>query len=387
MKAIGLMSGTSFDGIDAALVDVTPHDEGYSSALIDFVSLPYADDVARRLRAALPPNRGSLQELAELHRDVGLEFARAARAVASDARVDFVASHGQSMWHDGGRNVTLQIGDPFVIREAMHATVCYDFRTADTAAGGCGAPLVPYVDAMLLASDDESRVALNLGGIANLTVLPRGLQRGAGGGYDVVAFDTGPSNMLIDAFVYARSNGERRFDRDGELAARGRINEALLEAMLADAYFAQAPPKSTGRELFGAQFLDRYAAQLDDLSDEDGAATLTALTVASVGNAIAAYAPGVERIFVSGGGARNPTLMAGLARRLAPAAVESSEAAGIDADAKEAIAFAILGYETLRGRPGNVPRVTGARHPSVLGGIAPHDLTRLLVRIEAECAQ
>lgn len=387
MKAIGLMSGTSFDGIDAVLVDIVPRGDGYSATQIDFVSLPYADDVARRLRAALPPNRGSLQELAELHRDVGLEFARAARAVASDARVDFVASHGQSMWHDGERNVTLQIGDPFVIREAMHATVCYDFRTADTAAGGCGAPLVPYVDAMLLASGDESRVALNLGGIANLTVLPRGLQRGAGGGYDVVAFDTGPSNMLIDAFVYARSNGERRFDRDGELAARGRINEALLKAMLAEPYFAQAPPKSTGRELFGAQFLDRYAAQLDDLSDEDGAATLTALTVASVGVAIAAHAPGVGRVIASGGGARNPTLMAGLARRLAPAIVESSDAAGIDADAKEAIAFAILGYETLRGRPGNVPRVTGARHPSVLGGIAPHDLARLLVRIEAECAQ
>lgn len=387
MIAIGLMSGTSFDGIDAALVEVMPRAEGYGAKLLDFVTMPYADDVARRLRAVLPPNTGSLQELAELHRDVGLEFARAARAVAADAHVDYVASHGQSMWHDGERNVTLQIGDPFVIREALHATVCYDFRTADTAAGGCGAPLVPYVDAMLLTSPSETRVALNLGGIANLTVLPRGLQRGPGGGYDVVAFDTGPSNMLIDAFVFARTNGERRFDRDGELAARGRIDDALLQAMLQEPYFAQAPPKSTGRELFGAQFLDRFASRLDELSTEDGAATLTALTVASVGDAIAAHAPGVQRLIVSGGGSRNPTLMAALARRVAPAIVETSAAAGIDADAKEAIAFAILGYETLRGRPANVPRVTGARHSAVLGGIAPHELARLLVRVEAECAR
>lgn len=387
MIAVGLMSGTSFDGIDAALVEIVPRGDGYSTTLLDFVTLPYADDVGRRLRAVLPPNKGSLQELAELHRDVGREFARAARAAAADARVDFVASHGQSMWHDGERNVTLQIGDPFAIREAMHATVCSDFRSADTAVGGCGAPLVPYVDAMLLASAEESRVALNVGGIANLTVLPRGLERGAGGGYDVVAFDTGPGNMLIDAFVYARSNGERRFDRDGAVAARGNVDDALLRELLADAYFAQAPPKSTGRERFGLQFLEQHAVRLDELSDEDGAATLTALTVASVGDAIDAFAPDAQRLIVSGGGARNPTLMRGLAQRLAPVAVESSDAMGIDADAKEAIAFALLGYETLRGRPANVPRVTGARHARVLGSIAPYELARLLVRVEAECAR
>jgi anhydro-N-acetylmuramic acid kinase len=322
-----------------------------------------------------------------LHRDVGLALARAARAVSADTRIDYVASHGQTMWHDGERNITLQIGDPFVVREAMNVTVCYDFRSADTAAGGCGAPLVPYVDAMLLADPQEARVALNLGGIANLSVLPRGLQREAGGGYDLIAFDTGPGNMLIDAFVRERTRGVQRFDRDGALAARGSVNTALLDAMLADAYFKRKPPKSTGRERFGAQFLTKYESLLDPLSTEDGAATLTELTAASIADAVRIYAPETTCAIVSGGGARNPTLLARLAARLAPVRVEASDSMGIDADAKEAIAFAMLGYETLRGRPANIPRVTGAARAVVLGSIAPYRLAQLLARLEGEWVQ
>ncbi len=385
MIAVGLMSGTSLDGIDAALIDVHPTRNGYSVELLDFVTQPYADDLSARLRSALPPNSGSLQLVAELHRDVGLALARAARAVAANTRVDFVASHGQTMWHDGERGVTLQIGDPFAVRQAMQATVCYDFRSADTAAGGCGAPLVPYVDALLLAAPDETRVALNLGGIANLTVLPANLARGPDGGYDVVAFDTGPGNMLIDALVRDRTHGMQRFDRYGELALRGTVCAAALQAMLADRYFAQPPPKSTGRERFGSQFLQQHAARIDGLSLEDGAATLTALTAESVAAAVRASAPQAARIVVSGGGARNPALMAGLAARLAPLPVEPSDAMGVDAEAKEAIAFAILGFETLRGRPANVPRVTGAAGAVVLGSIAPYRLAQLLARVEAEC--
>lgn len=384
MIAIGLMSGTSFDGVDAALVRILPTVHGYEIETLDFVTRPYDAEVVERLAAMLPPNPGSTAEVAELHRRVGEQFALAARAVAAGTTVDFVASHGQTIWHDGDRNVTLQIGDPFAIREAMRATVCYDFRSADTAAGGCGAPLVPYVDALLLASEDEERVALNLGGIANLTLLPRGIRRGADGAFDVVAFDTGPANMLMDAFVTERTRGRQRYDRKGDLAARGVVHHDLLEAMLADPYFAKEPPKSTGRERFGAQFLARHAASLESLELEDGVATLAELTAASVADQIATRMP-TARVLVAGGGARNPALLARLQARLPRARVETTATMGIDPDAKEAIAFAVLGCETLRGRGANVPRATGASRSVPLGAIAPHDLARLLTRIEAEC--
>ncbi|MDQ2992074.1 MAG: anhydro-N-acetylmuramic acid kinase [Candidatus Eremiobacteraeota bacterium] len=384
MIAIGLMSGTSFDGVDAALVRIVPMAHGYEIETLDFVTRPYDAEVVERLAALLPPHAGSTAEVAELHRRIGEQFGLAARAVAAGTPVDFVASHGQTIWHDGDRSVTLQIGDPFAIREAMRATVCYDFRSGDTAAGGCGAPLVPYVDALLLASEDEERVALNLGGIANLTLLPRGIRRGADGAFDVVAFDTGPANMLMDAFVAERTRGRQRYDRDGELGVRGFVHDRLLEAMLAEPYFAKEPPKSTGRERFGAQFLARYAASLEALELEDGVATLAELTAATVADQIAKRMP-AARVLVAGGGARNPALLARLQARLPQARVETTAMMGIDPDAKEAIAFAVLGCETLRGRGANVPRATGASRSVPLGAIAPHDLARLLTRIEAEC--
>jgi len=382
--AVGLMSGTSLDGIDAALVEIRPRGDGYAIDLLDFVTQPFAPDLADALPAALPPSPGTIAQLATLHREVGMALARAAGAVARERRVDFVASHGQSIWHDGGRHISLQIGDAFPIREALRTTVCYDFRTADTAAGGCGAPLVPYFDAVMLADADEERVALNLGGIANFSALPRGLRRGADGAFDVLAYDSGPGNMLIDALVRRRTDGAQKFDRDGALAARGRVDAALLEAMLSEPYFTSPSPKSTGRELFGAQFLERY--DLDGLSLEDAAATVTALTAASVADAIRGAGLQRPRVLVSGGGARNPTLMGMLGQRLAGSCVESTQTMGIDPDAKEAIAFALLGYETLRGRVSNVPRATGARRAVCLGAVAPHDWARLMVRIEAECA-
>jgi anhydro-N-acetylmuramic acid kinase len=382
--AIGLMSGTSFDGVDAALVRMTPNENGYAIETLDFVTRPYDAEVVERLAALLPPHAGSTAEVAEMHHRVGEQFALAARAVAAGTAVDFIASHGQTVWHDGERNVTLQIGDPFAIRETMRATVCYDFRSADTAAGGCGAPLVPYVDALLLASEEEERVAVNLGGIANLTLLPRGLRRGADGAFDVVAFDTGPANMLMDAFVTERTRGRLHYDRDGDLATRGSVDQDVLETLLTDPYFAQAPPKSTGRERFGSQFLARHAVLLDPLEIEDGVATLAELTAATVADQIARRMP-AARVLVAGGGARNPALLARLAARLPRARVETTAVMGIDPDAKEAIAFAVLGFETLRGREANVPRATGAGRSVPLGGIAPHGLARLLARVEAEC--
>lgn len=384
MIAIGLMSGTSFDGVDAALVRATPTSTGYAIETLDFLTRPYDAEVVEALAAALPPHPGSTAAVAELHRRIGEQFGLAARAVAAGAPVDFVASHGQTIWHDGERRITLQIGDPFAIREAVRATVCYDFRAADTAAGGCGAPLVPYVDALMLASDDEPRVALNLGGIANLTLLPPGIRRGADGAFDLVAFDTGPANMLMDAFVAERTRGRLRFDRDGALASRGKVDATALEMLAGDPYFVREPPKSTGRERFGTQFLARHAAALDPLELEDGVATLAELTALTVADQIAPRMP-QARVLVSGGGARNPALLARLAARLPQARVETTASMGIDPDAKEAIAFAVLGIETLRGRGANVPRATGASRSVPLGAIAPHDLSRLLAKLEAEC--
>jgi anhydro-N-acetylmuramic acid kinase len=375
-----LMSGTSIDGVDAALVRILPREAGYDVKLLRFETQPFDSKLREALLGALPPNSGSVAAVAQIHHALGLTYAKAARAVAANERVDYVASHGQTVWHDGAARTTFQLGDPFVIREAIGATVCYDFRSADCAAGGQGAPLVAYVDALLLSSAEEDRVALNLGGIANLSILRKGAPP-----EQTIAFDTGPSNMLIDAFVRARSGDRSAFDQNGKLAAAGAVNAELLAAMLADEYFAILPPKTTGREHFGAQFLARYDRELSRLSLEDGAATLTELTAASVANAIARAGLTSARIIVSGGGAHNATLLARLAARLQPARVETSDAMGMPVDAKEAIAFAVLGYETLRGRPGNVPAATGARHGAVLGAIAPYRLSEVRARIEDEC--
>ncbi|HZY95726.1 MAG TPA: anhydro-N-acetylmuramic acid kinase [Candidatus Cybelea sp.] len=374
------MSGTSIDGVDAALVRILPREAGYDVKLLRFETQPFDSKLREALLGALPPNSGSVAAVAQIHHALGLTYAKAARAVAANERVDYVASHGQTVWHDGAARTTFQLGDPFVIREAIGATVCYDFRSADCAAGGQGAPLVAYVDALLLSSAEEDRVALNLGGIANLSILRKGAPP-----EQTIAFDTGPSNMLIDAFVRARSGDRSAFDQNGKLAAAGAVNAELLAAMLADEYFAILPPKTTGREHFGAQFLARYDRELSRLSLEDGAATLTELTAASVANAIARAGLTSARIIVSGGGAHNATLLARLAARLQPARVETSDAMGMPVDAKEAIAFAVLGYETLRGRPGNVPAATGARHGAVLGAIAPYRLSEVRARIEDEC--
>lgn len=380
MIAVGLMSGTSLDGIDAALVRILPKGESYRIDLLNFATLPYDPDLLERLRRALPPNAGTVEDAAQLHHRIGDAFARAALHVSSDMPIDYVASHGQTIWHDGDAHVTLQVGDPFVIREIANATVCYDFRSADCAAGGHGAPLVPYVDALLLASADEDRVAINIGGIANLTALPRGSKP-----HEVVAFDSGPGNMLIDAFVRERTNGASPYDRGGAFALRGRVNAGALDAMLADPYFAQAPPKTTGRERFGAQFLREHHAQLASLSLEDGAATLAALTSATLAAAVRSVSGEGARVLVSGGGAHNAAIVGGLQERLAGMRVERSDAMNLHADAKEAVAFAVLGYETLRGRPANVARVTGAAHPALLGAIAPRALPALLAKVEAEC--
>jgi anhydro-N-acetylmuramic acid kinase len=378
MIAVGLMCGTSLDGIDAARVSIEPDGAGYRVNTLAFLTLPFDDALRARVHAAYPPAPLDALALSRLHADVGEAFARAALAVDAGS-AEFIASHGLTLAHDGAAHHTLQIGDPFRVREATGRTVLYDFRSADTAAGGQGAPLVPFVDHLLLGDREETRVALNLGGIANLSVLP------AGAGVDAtIAFDSGPANLPIDTYVAARSDGRARYDRAGAYAAAGTVDAALLATLLDDPYFRAAPPKSTGRERFGAPFVARVRARLDALAFNDAVATLTALTVRTVADAVRRHAPSATTLIVSGGGAHNLSMLDGIAAGLPAVRVVRSDAFGIDPDAKEAIAFAILGRESLAERPAGLPRVTGARGPRVLGAIAPAGLAALLARIRGE---
>jgi anhydro-N-acetylmuramic acid kinase len=337
-----------------------------------FATVPFAETLRARILAAYPPAPIGALELSALHAQIGEAFGAAVATVAAGTPLDAVASHGVTLAHDGEAQHTLQLGDAFRIRERTQATVIYDFRSADTAAGGTGAPLVPFVDALLFARYAPC-VALNLGGIANLTVLPDG-----------IAFDSGPANLPIDTYVTLRTNGTRRYDEDGALARAGTVDEALLAELLAEPYFARRPPKTTGREQFGAPYIARRRARLHALALEDAVATLTALSVRTIAAACDAHAPDAALLIVSGGGARNPALVEGLRTALPRVDVTLSDRYGVDADAKEAIAFAVLGCVALRERAAGLPRVTGARGPRVLGAIAPYGLRALLERAMRE---
>jgi anhydro-N-acetylmuramic acid kinase len=372
VKIAGIISGTSLDGIDVAICDVRAQADAVRVRCERFTTVPFAEDLRARIMTAYPPAPVGALELSALHAAIGEAFGEAIRTVAAGTTLDAVASHGITLAHAGTAHHTLQLGDAFRIRERTNTTVIYDFRSADTAAGGTGAPLVPFVD-MLLFADHAPCVALNLGGIANLTVLPEG-----------IAFDSGPANLPIDTYVTLRSNGAERFDRDGKLARSGTQNTALLERMLADAYFSEHPPKTTGREEFGEPFIARWRTDLDALEFADAVATLTALTVRTVSDAIGSEASRAQLVIASGGGARNPALIEGLRAQLAGVRVAISDEFGVNVDAKEAIAFAVLGYTTLRGHAAGLPRVTGAAGPRVLGAIAPHDLHALLERVRLE---
>lgn len=359
------MSGTSGDGVDAALVQVR---EPLDARLVGFCTEPYGE--AERAAMAEAVASGGARELALLHAALGERFAAAALAVLAAARVaphdvSVIASHGHTVWHEPGR-VSWQLGDPAVIAERVGVTVVSDFRARDVAAGGQGAPLVPLADVMLFGRDDRPRVLLNLGGMANITYVPR---RGDLAG--AIAFDTGPGVAVIDA-VAARLDPPARFDDGGAGAARGVAIVSVIDALLGDGYFDAPPPKSTGRERYG----DAYAARLLEMvrraggSDDDALATATALTVRTVARGLDRFVPktGFDLV-VSGGGSRNATLMAGL-EALAPGLARFDDLF-FDGKAKEAVAFAVLGWLTIEGRPGNVPAATGARHARVLGSVTP----------------
>jgi anhydro-N-acetylmuramic acid kinase len=381
MKVIGLMSGTSADGVDAALVEVSPEARP-AVAVLAHDTWPYPAGLRERVLALA--SGGSTEEVCHLNVYLGELFAEAALAVARAAGVDIAAvaligSHGQTIHHlptprrEGSHAVrsTLQIAEPAVIAERTGVTTIANFRPRDMAAGGEGAPLVPLVHHQLFAHPERSRAILNIGGIANLTILPAGADAAA-----VTGFDTGPGNVLMDEFVRAAGLSQKGYDEDGRLAAAGRVDKRLLAELLRHPFVSRRPPKSTGREAFGPGLAREVLARIRaaGLPETDGVATLAAFTVQAIAENLRAFvfpATAVQEVIVMGGGARNASLMQGLREALPECAILAAEAAGVPGRAVEAVTFAVLAYLTGSGRPGNLPAVTGAAGPRILGSIVP----------------
>jgi anhydro-N-acetylmuramic acid kinase len=349
VRVLGLSSGTSHDGIDAALVDFDAHGDTLRARLLQHTTVPYPAALREDLLAALPPQRVGLDAVCRLDTRIGQAFAALAAEAVERHGGELIVSHGQTLFHwvdDGRVHGTLQLGQPAWIAERTGLPVVSDLRARDVAAGGQGAPLVSFLDQLLLQGRPGTPAALNLGGIANLTV----------GG---LAFDVGPANALLDAA--ARHFTGARYDEDGRLAASGRVLPELLGRLLQDPFYARPAPKTTGKEHFHARYVD-----YGDATAPDVLATLTRLTAQTVADAARAH--GVTELIASGGGVRNATLMAALREHLP---VTTSDALGLPAQAKEAYAFAVLGFLTCHGVPATLPSATGARHASLLGSVTP----------------
>jgi anhydro-N-acetylmuramic acid kinase len=367
MRVIGLMSGTSFDAIDAAAADLTLDDDVITLTPLGVLSRPYPAHLRDAIGAALPPGPTTVEQVCRLDTLIGQAFA----ALAGEAdeqlcggAADLVVSHGQTVFHwvDAGRvKGTLQLGQPAWIAEHTGLTVVADLRARDIAAGGQGAPLVSLFDLLWLGSRPGTPVALNLGGIANITVASR--ER------DPVAFDTGPANALIDAAVARSTDGRSRYDAEGATAARGQVDTRLLDRLLDEPYYAAAAPKSTGKELFSLPYLLNALDDGEPRRHEDVVATLTALTARTVADAVARSA-GTE-VIAAGGGTSNPVLMSMLATALGGTPLTTTAELGVPPTAKEAYAFATLGFLSVHGLAGTVASCTGARRPTVLGSVTP----------------
>jgi len=378
------MSGTSADGIDAALVEIGPVKTLPNIRLIEFLVLPFPAQLRERILRVADAGSGATSEICRLNVLLGELFARAATAVARRARVPLrdvalIGSHGQTIAHlpdpkaEYGVSIssTLQIGEPSVIAERTGVTTVADFRPRDLAAGGEGAPLTPYLHALLFRHPRRDRIVLNLGGIANLTFLPKG--RGL---RSVLAFDTGPGNVLIDALVARLTGGAMGVDLDGRIAASGEVDPRLLRWLMAHPYFRRKPPKSTGREEFGPILIDAllHRAATRSTTEEDLVATVTAFTSQSVALHVRRDLPrnaASAELITCGGGANNPMLIRRLQEALSECRLLSADEAGFPGRAIEASAFALLAYLTTHGLPGNLPRITGATHSAILGKIVP----------------
>jgi len=388
MKIVGLISGTSADGIDAALCEISGAPPALDARILHAISHPYPDGLQARVLDASQPGRAGADELCALNAALGEQFAAAALAVIASAgmdptAVDLIGSHGQTVWHqvdEGGCvSSTLQLAEASIIAERTGITTVSNFRPRDVAAGGQGAPLTSYADWLLLRAPDHWRAVQNIGGIGNVTFLPPLSDTTSA----PLAFDTGPGNALLDSVIELITNGAAHFDRDAALASQGAVDEAWLADLLRHPYYERRPPKTTGRELFSASMAADLLTEgrARGLNDASILATLAALTAASIADAYWRFAPAeVDEVILGGGGARNPLLVRMLRERLAPARVLRHEDIGVDSFNKEALVFALLAHETWHHRPGTHPALTGARHASVLGQITPGANTVALLR-------
>jgi anhydro-N-acetylmuramic acid kinase len=376
-RFVGVMSGTSLDGVDAVLLAIRGEPPVLGWKIEGHHAAPFPEVLRRRLRAAAEGDPVGVPEIARLHYALGEIYAATVvellgTADLDPAEVTGLGLSGQTLFHQSAREsgaggVTFQLGSPAVVAERTGILVVSDLRAADVAAGGEGAPLVPYADWLLFRSAKEGRVILNLGGIANITALPA-----AGVAEDVIAFDTGPGNMVMDGIVQTLSEGRQSFDADGARAGRGSVNEELLRFGLADPFFAMAPPRSTGRERFGRAFVERWIAEgrKRGAKDDDLVATAAALTAESVADSVRRFvSTSVQALYAAGGGARNAALLQQLSKRLAPMKVDTTEAIGMPVECREAAAFAVIAHETMAERPSNLRRVTGATRAVALGNV------------------
>ncbi len=390
-RVVGLNSGTSVDSIDVVLAEFCESSPDVTSLkILAYQEYPFEAQLRQQVFDACA-SRCSVAEVCELNFWLGEVFGRAAQSLLAKAGVetnaiDLVASHGQTIYHQmaaGKRHSTLQLGEAAVIADISGVSVASNFRVADVVVGGQGAPLVSYFDYLFFRDEQQARAVLNLGGIANITYLPSAQQGGV-----AYAFDTGPGNMLIDYAANYYSKGELAYDKDGAMARSGQINAELLIELMTTHFLQIKPPKSTGREDFGDGFGREliWACEQRGMLPEDVMATLTAFTVQSIAKAHRNFGPrgGIQELIVSGGGVYNPVLMAGLDEMLVGVQVRSHDEFGVAAECKEAVTFALLGYELLRGRTAILPACTGARESRVLGQLTPgHNYAGLLQKFGA----
>lgn len=373
---VGLMSGTSIDGVDAALVRIKGSGMETEVELIEFLCMPYSPAIVKRLGEI--ESSGTIRDVCELNFLIGNAFSKAALEVIKKAglsvgEVDLIGSHGQTVYHNPpsyGKGIpsTLQLGEADVIAECTGITTVADFRTRDVAAGGEGAPLVSYVDYILFREPGSVRIAQNIGGIANATVITERVE-------DVLAFDTGPGNALMDGLLIAATGGRKRYDREGKIASKGRVNRELLKKLLEHPYFVKPLPKSTGREVFGMQKVGQLYKMVKSgrVLLEDMMRTLLEFTVESIALSYEQFVFSrwrVKEVILSGGGARNLFLLERLRKRLSPLELSLSDNYGIPVEAKEAVAFAVLANELVSGNAANIPSATGAKRRVFLGKIS-----------------
>ncbi|MGH9700094.1 MAG: anhydro-N-acetylmuramic acid kinase [Candidatus Acidiferrales bacterium] len=381
MQVLGIMSGTSADGMDVARVRISGAPPALSAKLEAHYHARFPARVRAEILRIAEGGPATARDVSQLNFLLGEEFARAAieacRAWRFPLRkIDLIGSHGQTIFHQGAATKflgaprvasTLQIGEPSVIAARTGVTTIADFRPMDMAAGGQGAPLVPFVDYILYRHARRGRVALNVGGISNVTVIPAGAKQ-----EDVFAFDTGPGNMIVDALAAHATRGRWKYDREARIAMRGKTIPALLELLMRDAYLRKPPPKSAGREQFGRAYSEKILAwgRKRRARTEDLVRTATVFTALSIAEAFHSFifpCTRVEECIVGGGGARNPLMMAQLAAALPRVTIAEAGEYGVAAEAKEALAFAVLAYEAYHGRPNNLPRATGAKMRVVMG--------------------